>query len=112
MTNLTRDDIYDIVFDALPETIDTDTPYCTQAENFSNKVTDALIEAGVIPQWRPISERPHNAGEQFLTTDGEMIIPSESVGIEGIYHHNITCHTSIKNYAPTHWMLLPIPPKE
>ena len=54
--------------------------------------------------WMPIDELTGQVGEQFLTSDGEMIIPSE-IKDEwlGLHHHNITCHLDLMDYEPTHF---------
>lgn len=43
-----KDELMQIIYDALPESIDVDVPYCTQAERFTQLVAASLIASGVI----------------------------------------------------------------
>lgn len=77
--------------------------YCIEA------IADHLIANGVtIQRWIPVSERLPEMWQNVLTVRTDGAFRLDFVGSLGVWYDDV----NFVGYPVTHWMPLPLPPKE
>jgi hypothetical protein len=91
---------------------------CIAREQYKKFLAKGVPNKAAMPKqggWLPIEKMGEVlGGEQFLMSDGELVLPAEYTGNTGEFHYyNITCFHDfeiIPQFKPTHFIPLPLPP--